>query len=134
MRRGIKERVYEKTGHKCLLCGKYATTVHHIVRKEFGGLDLEINLMPLCKDCHVEIHAKKNLEKLYVKRLNKKLNTLFLKEKNYTLKELSGILNIEVKELEKYIEKQEIKIVFIDGRVCVAGKEVIRWVMGNVKL
>ncbi len=39
-------------------CGGYASEVHHIRPRQFGGGDHPRNMMPLCKDCHDEIHRR----------------------------------------------------------------------------
>lgn len=41
----------------CLVCGSKGTTVgHHIITRGAGGPDEDWNLMPLCTECHREIH------------------------------------------------------------------------------
>lgn len=45
-------------GHECMRCGGYASEVHHIRPRQFGGGDHPRNMMPLCKDCHDEIHRR----------------------------------------------------------------------------
>lgn len=44
--------------HECMRCGGYASEVHHIRPRQFGGGDHPRNMMPLCKDCHDEIHRR----------------------------------------------------------------------------
>lgn len=56
-----KHAVYKKYGRECQICGsKKDISVHHIRPKAFGGNDKEENLMPMCGDCHDEIHRRIN--------------------------------------------------------------------------
>lgn len=40
----------------CAYCGKPAEDLHHIIPKSQGGSSNEINLIPLCRQDHYEIH------------------------------------------------------------------------------
>lgn len=43
--------------HNCEGCGSFKTEdPHHFVRKSHRVIDLPINLIPLCFDCHRSIH------------------------------------------------------------------------------
>ena len=43
----------------CMICKlARATEVHHIIPREYGGSDCPLNLLPLCKDCHRELHNR----------------------------------------------------------------------------
>lgn len=57
----------EAYGHICINCGLDAEEVHHIRPRHYGGTDHPRNLIPLCKNCHDEIH----------RRLEEKVNTVF---------------------------------------------------------
>lgn len=42
---------------KCSFCGtKRALTLHHLVRREWGGATEPENLLCLCRDCHDRVH------------------------------------------------------------------------------
>jgi len=46
------------TGRRCCLCGRqHRVQVHHIVAKEDGGTDDIDNAIPLCPNCHDEVHS-----------------------------------------------------------------------------
>lgn len=42
----------EMRGWPCLICGKRATTAHHIIPRSYQRLDVPENLVPLCWDHH----------------------------------------------------------------------------------
>lgn len=44
-------------GSKCAICGKLASDAHHYVFRSRGGTD--DNTMPLCHDCHMDIHNER---------------------------------------------------------------------------
>lgn len=56
--KGVREAVLAYYGHQCAMCGREAEEVHHIRPREFKGKDQPRNLMPLCKECHDEIHRR----------------------------------------------------------------------------
>ena len=56
--KGVREAVLAYYGHQCVACGREASEVHHIRPREYKGKDQPRNLMPLCKECHDEIHRK----------------------------------------------------------------------------
>jgi 5-methylcytosine-specific restriction endonuclease McrA len=58
------ERVY---GNTCVLCYKDGNHPHHIELKSAGGSDDNENLVPLCADCHTEVHE--NGPKNYVESI-----------------------------------------------------------------
>ena len=45
----LRQRVLERDGHRCVVCGGPATTVDHIVAKVNGGTDEERNLQAMCR-------------------------------------------------------------------------------------
>ncbi len=56
--KGVREAVLAFYGHRCAACGREAEEVHHIRPRELRGKDQPRNLMPLCKECHDEIHRR----------------------------------------------------------------------------
>lgn len=54
--RSVKEAVWERDGHKCVLCGKsyLAAPNAHFVARSHGGLGIEENILTLCLPCHCE--------------------------------------------------------------------------------
>ena len=48
-----REMIERRT--KCHECEDYATELHHIIAVEDGGTDDIENLMPLCKECHMDL-------------------------------------------------------------------------------
>ena len=52
------ERLLVATGRRCCICGKlHRAQVHHIVPLEQGGSDDIENGIPLCPNCHDEVHT-----------------------------------------------------------------------------
>ncbi len=52
------DQLLAETGRRCCLCGGlHKVQVHHIVSKEDGGSDEIDNAIPLCPNCHDEVHA-----------------------------------------------------------------------------
>ena len=54
----VKEYVLSRDGYKCQICNKSKVKlhVHHIESRKTGG-DAPNNLVTLCLDCHVKLHA-----------------------------------------------------------------------------
>nr|YP_009492217.1 hypothetical protein [Pseudopediastrum sp. CL0201VA]AWI68900.1 hypothetical protein [Pseudopediastrum sp. CL0201VA] len=59
--RGIREVALKKTGGKCGLCGcillsgEIPWEVHHVAPKFLKGTLSKKNVLPLCKECHLEV-------------------------------------------------------------------------------
>lgn len=131
MNAGLKQRVKEKQNWRCYLCGKQGFDLHHIVRQSQGGLDIELNLIYVCRECHMQIHAKKKLEKMLKRQLKNKLEKLFIYSKHYSIKEISQIAHIEEDEIEKAMRKGILDWHIIDGIPKVAGEDIMRWLLGG---
>ena len=56
--KGVREAVLIASGRRCAACGAVATEVHHIRPRHLRGHDHPCNLLPLCVDCHDEIHRR----------------------------------------------------------------------------
>ena len=55
--RKTKKLAIERDNGLCVLCGRVAADVHHIVfRSQLGTSDLD-NLVCLCRSCHEEAHG-----------------------------------------------------------------------------
>ena len=51
-------RALMRDGFTCQLCGSQRNLeAHHIRYRSRGGDDSETNLITLCRDCHVAVHA-----------------------------------------------------------------------------
>ena len=50
--------VLKRDGWRCQQCGSQTNLqVHHIHSRSQGGDDLETNLITLCSECHIAVHA-----------------------------------------------------------------------------
>ncbi len=48
-----KNTVWERDGHRCILCGNpQAMPNAHFIPRSHGGLGVEQNVVTLCRDCH----------------------------------------------------------------------------------
>jgi HNH endonuclease len=41
----------------CKVCGNPSVHRHHIIQVQNGGMNEEVNIMPLCENCHASIHT-----------------------------------------------------------------------------
>lgn len=49
----VKERVWERDGEHCILCGTpYAQPNAHYIPRSHSGLGIETNIVTLCPVCH----------------------------------------------------------------------------------
>ena len=49
----VKEAVWERDGHCCIICGNYhAMPNAHYISRAQGGLGIEQNIVTLCLRCH----------------------------------------------------------------------------------
>lgn len=67
----VKEAVYERDNHKCVLCGKWAErswACAHYIRRSQGGLGIEKNIVTLCPVCHMayDESSRRNEIKAYL--------------------------------------------------------------------
>lgn len=46
---------------RCVSCDRTDITWHHVVPIEIGGADRISNIVPLCHDCHMNVHLQKSL-------------------------------------------------------------------------
>lgn len=54
----VVDDLLAKTGRMCAICNRlHGVQVHHIVPRHKGGTDDASNAMPLCPNCHDEVHA-----------------------------------------------------------------------------
>ncbi len=57
----ISDRVMVKCGRRCCVCRRFKPTllqVHHIDEESQGGTNDEENAIPLCVNCHIDVHSK----------------------------------------------------------------------------
>lgn len=49
----VKRAVWERDGHRCIICGSSSAmpNAHYIPRSK-GGLGIEQNIVTLCQNCH----------------------------------------------------------------------------------
>lgn len=49
----VKDRVWERDGGKCIICGNHqAMPNSHFIRRSQGGLGIEENIVTMCLLCH----------------------------------------------------------------------------------
>lgn len=83
MNQKLRNKINDRDGGRCIICGDHGTDLHHEPPKKMGGdrkADVPTRLVVLCKDCHSrrtgrincpdgeqEIYRQKILE--YLRRL-----------------------------------------------------------------
>jgi len=51
--KAVKNTVWERDGHKCVICGNPAAMPNaHYIPRSHGGLGIEENIVTLCIECH----------------------------------------------------------------------------------
>lgn len=56
--RSVVDRLLAETGRMCAICNRqHGVQVHHIQPREQGGADTSENAIPLCPNCHDEVHS-----------------------------------------------------------------------------
>ena len=72
----VVKKVWKRDAAKCRLCGKEHNTItsrgkfaiHHIVSFQVKEIRAELtNLVLLCRDCHLWVHSRKNVNKIFIK-------------------------------------------------------------------
>jgi len=54
----VRERVLERDGHRCYICGRTKNLhLHHIIPRSQGGPHTEDNLITLCSGCHRSVES-----------------------------------------------------------------------------
>lgn len=49
----VKERVWERDCHRCIICGSHhAMPNSHYIKRSQGGLGIEENITTMCLECH----------------------------------------------------------------------------------
>ena len=48
----VKQRVYERDGGCCVICGAQGNPEAHYISRAHGGLGIEQNIVTLCRRCH----------------------------------------------------------------------------------
>ncbi|MFP4424143.1 MAG: HNH endonuclease [Candidatus Woesearchaeota archaeon] len=79
-----KESLFSKMKKACYLCSSPThIELHHILPRSYGGGTEYENIIPLCKDCHKEIHKDNNkLLELQGLRVQRLMNNLKKKKLN----------------------------------------------------
>lgn len=51
--KATKNKVWERDGHRCIICGNpFAMPNAHFIPRSKGGLGIEQNIVTLCAKCH----------------------------------------------------------------------------------
>ena len=67
--RSVKDAVWERDQHRCILCGSHqGAPVAHVIRRSQGGMGIERNIVTLCPHCHREFDEGKH-HKAYETRI-----------------------------------------------------------------
>lgn len=70
----VKDEVWERDGHRCIICGSYQAMPNaHYIARSHGGLGIPQNIVTLCHICHFDydngkLHKEyKNIIQAYLK-------------------------------------------------------------------
>lgn len=66
----VKQRVWERDGERCIVCGSpYAMPNAHFIPRSKGGLGIEQNIVTLCQSCHFKYDntASRPIYREYIK-------------------------------------------------------------------
>lgn len=70
----VKDEVWERDGHRCIICGSYQAMPNaHYIARSHGGLGIPQNIVTLCFECHFDydhtiVRAEyKNIIQAYLK-------------------------------------------------------------------
>ena len=80
----VKQRVWERDGGRCIVCGSYIAMPNaHILSRSSGGLGIETNIVTLCTNfspnkCHYrfDFGTKREKEKI-LKIITKYMQTMY---------------------------------------------------------
>jgi len=100
----IRERVLELHKHKCTICNRKATTIHHreYTEEVLRGSRIE-SLEPLCWDCHNRIEYDKHGNKNDLFYANNKIDW-FKRNKHIWMKDQWASINIGIKKERRYFK------------------------------
>lgn len=99
----IKEKILERDGYECNVCGRKTNLqIHHIVKRSWGGSHTEDNLITLCSKCHRSIetgdieHATRKCTKNYINVLKNRRDSsrMDLSNKELIIAQSNFIKNI----------------------------------------
>ena len=62
--KAVKEKVYERDGECCVLCGGMGMPNAHFIARSQGGLGIEENILTLCFKCHREYDQSPNRKEI----------------------------------------------------------------------
>lgn len=60
----VKERVYERDGGLCVMCGCVGMPNAHFIARSQGGLGIEENILTLCFNCHRQYDQSINRKRM----------------------------------------------------------------------
>ena len=70
----VKDEVWKRDEHKCIICGSYQAMPNaHYIARSHGGLGIPQNIVTLCRECHFtydQTHLRqeyKNIIQAYLK-------------------------------------------------------------------
>ena len=97
MNAGLKQRVKERQGYHCYVCGGQGDDLHHIIHKSQAPelRDYIDNLVFVCRECHNKIHHTPQLDKKLKREYRKRIEQKFLQEKYYSIREIAEITHLE---------------------------------------
>lgn len=136
MNRGLREKIKEESDNHCVICGMYCGhtgSPHHVIKVSEEKLleNCKKNIFWTCISCHGKTEKVPGYNRKLQKQLQKEYFRLFNTQKHYTTKEISQIVGMPMKDVEKAMQKGLLKWIFVDGIPKANGSETIKFLMGG---
>lgn len=136
MDRALREHIKEDKENCCEICEEWCGhtgSPHHIIKRSEEPLltNCKKNIIWTCFKCHRRTEEEPGFNRRLQKELQKRYFKLFLINKHYTTNEISQIVTMPVKDLEKAMQKGRVKWEFVDGIPKIQGLEAIRFLMAG---
>lgn len=134
MNKILRDKIKGKAENCCVICGHWCSTKgtpHHVVKLSEEPLlrNCEKNVWWLCESCHAQTENEPGYNHKLQLQLKKHYQDLFSANKYYNLKDISMIVNVPFKDLEKASYKRMLKASSNKAR----GTEVIRFLTRGVQ-
>lgn len=54
--KAVREEIFKRDDHCCVLCGRWSSIIHHVMFRSHGGRGVVSNGVTICQDCHDQVH------------------------------------------------------------------------------
>lgn len=136
MNRTLRDSIKKHNDNCCQICHEWCGNTgspHHVIKVSEEPLlqNCKMNILWLCFNCHRRTEDVPGYNKQLQMELQKRYFKLFLINRFYTAEEISELVNMPVKDVQKAINKGRMKFQYVDGVQKVQAIEAIRFLMGG---